>query len=513
TLNTSSSNYQSNEEVEKTFNGEKAKSRYTLDECKTYTIEYAKFKLNTSDPVKNINAFALGCYRSGEKDIWIDDYFRTGKITDYSLEDYEELTLSDKSKIASKPNSNNKLTSSKTDNKSLGCATTTSASASASVNTSTSATTNCLANDAIDSQVVDIINVAGTADVIDVVIDGQNVEINEVAEVVQSSDETNSLADKVEEQSQTIENTSNNVTNIADRLSVKSDSNAKESTRKPSFKELHIDTLDPKEVNGKYSFETYLDYILREESKRMEAKGRPLFSAEGLAKHLYTTGKDDLKVKSFIEKMRNLAVGARPGDLAGLVENKIGNSNDNNNNSNNSSNNAVGTVSRYDANRGKDQQGNGIDFSLSETKQFLEQDLAITKLEQQFWQSLDSQQTSEITKIALAEYKANYPNDLSLLAPDRVIQHVQDRLSRRIAKLAYSTKQEPKLALTNLGTELINSLGDDERAEMIEEFIPTFAKRVGLDYYKSDAKQQKIYLNAIQMDIGISLAIAKLIKS
>ncbi|MFY9221866.1 MAG: hypothetical protein WAQ98_04310, partial [Blastocatellia bacterium] len=507
TLNTSSSNYQSNEEVEKTFNGEKAKSRYTLDECKTYTIEYAKSKVGSGDPIDSINAFAGWCYREGLQDIWIDDFFRTGKISDYTLEDYEGFSSPDKPKIASKPNNNNKLTNSKTDNKNAGCVTAT------SVNTSTSATTNCLANDAIDSQVVDIINVAGIADVIDVVIDGQNVEINEVVEVVQSSDKTNCLADKVEEQSQVVENTSNNVINIADRLSVKFDNNAKEATRKPSFKELHIDTLDPKEVNGKYSFETYLDYILREESKRMEAKGRPLLSAEGLAKHLYTTGKDDLKVKSFIEKMRNLAVGARPGDLAGLVENKSLNPNDNNNNSNSSSNNIVGTVSKYDANRGKDQQGNGIDFSLSETKQLLAQDLAITKLEQQFWQSLDSQQTSEITKIALAEYKANYPNDLSLLAPDRVIQHVQDRLSRRIAKLAYSTQQEPKIALTNLGTELINGLGDDERAEMIEEFIPIFAKRVGIDYYNCDADRQKIYLDAMQRDIGINLAIANLIRN
>ncbi|MFY9225657.1 MAG: hypothetical protein WAQ98_23470, partial [Blastocatellia bacterium] len=506
TLNTSSSNYQSNEEVEKTFNSEKGKSRYTLDECKTYTIEYAKLKLNTSDPVKNINAFALGCYRSGEKDIWIDDYFRTGKITDYTLEDYEGFSSPDKSKITSKPNNNNKLTNSKTDNKSVGCV------AATPVNTSISATTNCLANDTRDSQVVDIINVAGIAGVIDVVIDGQNVEINEVVEVVQSSNETNCLADKVEEQPQVIENTSNNVINIADRLSDKSDNNAKESTRKPSFKELHIDTLDPKEVNGKYSYEVYLDYILREESKRMEAKGKPLFSVEGLAKHLYKTGSDDAKVKVFVEKMRNLAVGARPGDLAGLVENKSVNSNDNNNN-NSSSNNVVGTVSKYDVNRGKDQQGNGIDFSLSETKQSLEQDLAITKLEQQFWQSLDGQQTSEITKIALAEYKASYPNDLSLLAPDRVIQHVQDRLSRRVAKLAYSTQQETRTALTNLGTELINGLGDDERAEMIEETIPVFAKRTGIDYFKSDAKQQKIYLDAIQKDIGINLAIAKLIRN
>jgi hypothetical protein len=510
TLNTSSNNYQGNLEIEKTFNGEKGKSRYTLDECKTYTIEYAKFKVGSGDPIDSINAFAGWCYREGLQDIWIDDYFRTGKISDYTLEDYEGFSSPDKPKIASKPNNNNKLTNSKTDNKSAGCVTATSASASANAS--------CLANDAIDSQVIDIINVSGISDVIDIVdviVDGQNVEINEaveVIEVVQSSNETNFLANKVAEQPQAVENTASNVINIADRLSDKSDNNAKESTRKPSFKELHIDTLDPKEVNGKYSFETYLDYILREESKRMEAKGKPLFSAEGLAKHLYTTGKDDVKVKAFVEKMRNLAVGARPGDLAGLAENKSLNSNDSNNNSNNSPNNVVGSVSKYDTNRGKDQQGNGIDFSPTETKESLEQGLAIAELEKQFWQSLDKQQISEITKIALAEYKSKYSNDLSLLAPDRVVQHVQDRLSRRVAKLAYSTKQEPRTALTNLGTELLNALSDDERAEMIEEFIPVFVRRTGIDYYKSDADQQKIYLNAIQMDIGINLAIANLIK-
>ncbi|MBL8193466.1 MAG: hypothetical protein JNM06_06760, partial [Blastocatellia bacterium] len=224
----------------------------------------------------------------------------------------------------------------------------------------------------------------------------------------------------------------------------------------------------------------------------------------------YTTGNDDAKVKAFVEKMRNLAVGARPGDLTGLVENKSANSNDSNNNN---PNNVVGTVSKYDANRGKDQQGNGIDFSLSETKKSLEQDLAITKLEQEFWQSLDSQQISEITKIALAKYKASYPNDLALLTPDRVIQHVQDRLSRRVAKLAYSTQQEPKIALTNLGTELVKGLTDDELGEMIDEFIPIVAKRTGINYYKSDAKRQKELLDAVQMDIGINLAIAKLIRN
>ena len=497
TLNISSSNYQSNIEIEKTFNGEKAKSRYTLDECKTYTIEYAKFKVGTSDPVKNINAFALDCYRSGEKDIWIDDYFRTGKITDYSLEDYEGFSSPGKPKTTSKPNNNNKLTNSKTDNKSVGCVTATPA------NAGTSATTSCLADDVID--------------LVDLVVEDQSVEINEVIEVIQGCDETNSLADKSEQEPQTIENTSNNVISITNRLSVKSDNNAKDSTRKPSFKELHIDTLDPKEVNGKYSFETYVDYIVREESKRMEAKGKTVFSVEGLAKHLYTTGNDDAKVKAFVEKMRNLAVGARPGDLAGLVENKSANSNDSNNNANNSNynnpNNVVGTVSKYDTNRNKDQQGNGIDFSLSETKKSLEQDLAITKLEKEFWQSLDSQQISEVTKIALAGYKAIYPNDLALLAPDAVVEHVQNRLSRRVAKLAYSTNQEPKIALTNLGTELINSLSDDERAEMIEAFITVFAKRTGIDYYKSDAKRQKELLDAVQMDIGINLAIAKLIRN
>ena len=114
---------------------------------------------------------------------------------------------------------------------------------------------------------------------------------------------------------------------------------------------------------------------------------------------------------------------------------------------------------------------------------------------------------------ATPKFPGRKSSAFALLAPDRVIQHVQDRLSRRVAKLAYSTKEEPRTALTNLGIKLLNAVGDDERAEMIEEFIPVFARRTGIDYFKSDAKRQKDVLDAVQQDIGTILAIAKLIKS
>ncbi|MBL8195989.1 MAG: hypothetical protein JNM06_19515, partial [Blastocatellia bacterium] len=141
TLNISSSNYQSNEEIEKTLNREEIKSRYTLDECEKYTIEYAKGKLGSRDEIRDIRLFAGYCYRSGEHDIWIDIFLRTGKIMPYNpVRDEMDAILASQSnatKDSSKPNNNNKLTNSKTDN---------STSANASVNVSV----NCLGDDVID---------------------------------------------------------------------------------------------------------------------------------------------------------------------------------------------------------------------------------------------------------------------------------------------------------------------------------------------------------------------------
>ena len=65
----SSSN--TNSKTDRDDHKEPPKSQYDYEMCERFVIEYAKRKLATRDEIKDLRAFALYCYETGDKDVWI----------------------------------------------------------------------------------------------------------------------------------------------------------------------------------------------------------------------------------------------------------------------------------------------------------------------------------------------------------------------------------------------------------------------------------------------------------
>jgi len=55
---------------------EPPKSQYDYEMCERFVIEYAKLKLATRDEIKDLRAFALYCYETGDKDPWIAEFIK-----------------------------------------------------------------------------------------------------------------------------------------------------------------------------------------------------------------------------------------------------------------------------------------------------------------------------------------------------------------------------------------------------------------------------------------------------
>ena len=69
------------------------------------------------------------------------------------------------------------------------------------------------------------------------------------------------------------------------------------------------------ENQGKFTYETYLDFVERRERPRLERIGRKVYSAKALAESMLNTGNDDKRVAKFVELMKSSSIGARPSDF------------------------------------------------------------------------------------------------------------------------------------------------------------------------------------------------------
>lgn len=85
-------------------------SQYDYEMCESFVIEYAKLKLATTDEIKDIRAFALYCYETGDKDTWIklfidNNYTLTpyNPIKEYQAKDEYPLQQPDKTDDQGKP--------------------------------------------------------------------------------------------------------------------------------------------------------------------------------------------------------------------------------------------------------------------------------------------------------------------------------------------------------------------------------------------------------------------------